>query len=291
MRASEFIIESKTQHMPESVIDEMALTTYRPIGNFEKPGPFRGVDKKLVPHPKNELKAFKFFEKTPYDFRLFFSNISGTGKYSEYGPMSPVEIKKIFGDYAPEIIDSSEESDTITVVFVGNSGDRKVMMTPWLMAHRFGHAVQAGVRSNRGGFSAWPNAEQHFFSSVNSVLKDYYGTPIDAKYKSNLAMGPSATYAYNALFNAIGTQRSSRTNQIRRPYEFMYELFAQYLGTGRITLNPFPEKIVYNRQYLYMKSEYRNMEERTQAAETLAWDMEIMFDDVLSSCVGKIFVM
>lgn len=287
MRALEFIVES--------TVDEMALSKYQTFGDFTKPGPFSGVDKRLVPHPTNQLKTQKFFEKTPYDFRLFFSNIPGTGRYSEYGPMQPEQIKEIFGDQAQQILDGSD--DAITVVYVGNKGDSKVMLTPWLMAHRFGHAIQAGVRRN-SGWSAWSEAEKHFFSVINNTLEEYYGkiksqTPgVTSKVNYNL------TPEYNALFNAIGTQRSSRTGQIKRPYEFLYELFAQYLGTGQVTLNPLPTNLGYGRKvfgnptkYMNIKPEFRDENERKQAADILANDMQYMFDDVLSSSVGKIFVM
>jgi hypothetical protein len=276
-------------------LDEMALSTYKTFGDFTKPGPFRGPDKKLVPHPKNIEKATKFFEQTPYDFRLFFSNVPGTGRYSEYGPMSPEQIKQIFKDQADEIINGSE--DAITVVFVGNKGDSKVMMTPWIMAHRFGHSIQAGVRKN-SGWSAWSEAENHFFSTVNNILEEYYGKAYRGAntYRTNIKW--DMTPEYNALFNAIGTQRSSRTGQIRRPYEFLYEAFAQYLGTGKITFNPLPTNLTYGRKvfgnptkYMNIKPEFRDEGERQQAAEILARDMELMFDDVLSSSVGKIFVM
>jgi hypothetical protein len=284
MRAIEFI--------SESAVDEMALSKYTTFGDFTKPGPFRGVDKRLVPHPKSELKTQKFFEQTPYDFRLFFSNISGTGKYSEYGPMSPEQIRKIFPeDAANQIIDGHD--DSITVVYVGNKGDAKVMLTPWLMAHRFGHAIQAGVRGKQG-FSEWTGAENHFFSTVNNLLNEYYGKV--GKPSGNLKF--ELTPEYNALFNAIGTQRSSRTGQIRRPYEFFYELFAQYLGTGKITLNPFPTNLTYGRKvfgnptrYMNIKPEFRDENERKQASEILASDMEMLFNDVLAGSVGKIFIM
>ena len=71
------------EFLRENTVDEMALKQFTPLGDFEKPGPFRGVDKRLIPHATNQLKTQRFFEKTPYDFRLFFSNISGTGRYSE----------------------------------------------------------------------------------------------------------------------------------------------------------------------------------------------------------------
>lgn len=284
MRAVEFI--------KENAVDEMALKQFTPMGDFSKPGPFRGVDRRLVPHPTNQLKTAKFFEQTPYDFRLFFSNIPGTGKYSEYGPMGPNEIRNSFSkEVADQLIDGSE--DSITVLFVGNKGDSKVMMTPWIMAHRIGHAIQAGERKG-GGRGAWREAENHFFRGINELLKDFYGKSTTNRYDTQVNWNLNKEYA--ALFNAIGTQRSSRTGQIKRPYEFLYELFAQYLGTGEIKLNPLPKQKDYGRkawgrstQSLRLKP---GQEEETQyTTEVLARDMELMFDDVLSSLVGKILVM
>ena len=275
-------------------LDEMALQQYTKLGNFEKQGPFTGVDKRLVPHPKNELKAVKFFEKTPYNFRLFFSNIPGTGKYAETGEVTPEQLEKMFGGQAQPVLDGSE--DAITIIFVGNKGAEKVMLTPWMMAHRFGHAIQAG---NYGKWSLWGEAETHFFSSVNNMLEQYYGKlPQRNSFSNRSIIKWDMSPEYNALFNAIGTQRSSRTSQIKRPYEFLYELFAQYLGTGQVVLNPLPTNLGYGRQnwgnpskYLNLKPEYNDEYDRIEATTLLANDMEDMFDNVLSNSVGKIFVM
>jgi len=288
MRVNEFIIKT--------TVDEMALKQFTPMGDFNKPGPFRGVDKQLVPHPTNQLKTQKFFNQTPYDFRLFFSNIPGTGKYSETGPVNAQRLQKMFGEQAQPIIDGSE--DAITVVFVGNSGDSKVMMTPWIMAHRFGHAIQSGVRYGRG--STWAEAEKHFFTSVNTMLEEYYGKADKDQYGRPARSGMSfeLTPEYNALFNAIGTQRSSRSGEIKRPYEFLYEIFAQYLGTGTVSFNPLPSNLGYGRKnwgnpskYMNIKPQYRDEAIRKHAAEVLSYDMELMFSDVLSNSVGQIFVM
>jgi hypothetical protein len=277
-------------------ITEVPLQSYTPMGDFNKPGPFRGPDKKLVPHPTNILKTQRFLEKTPYDFRLFFSNIPGTGKYSEYGPMDASQLKEIFGEQADQIINGS--NDAITVVFVGNAGDAKIPLTPWIMAHRFGHSIQAGMRRNKG-WSAWSEAEKHFFTQVNQMLEEYYGKVSSSRFGvTPNSMRGDLTPEYNALFNTIGTQRSSRSGEIRRPYEFLYELFAQYLGTGKITLNPLPSNLGYGKKawgtpskYLNIKPEFRDESERADATDMLANDMGYMFDDVLSSSVGKIFVM
>ena len=184
---------------------------------------------------------------------------------------------------------------SITVVYVGNKGDAKVMLTPWIMAHRFGHAVQAGVRSQKG-WSEWREAEEHFFNKVHDLLKQYYGKL--PRKDDTFRIKMSLASEYNALFNALGTQKSSRKGIIRRPYEFMYELLAQYIGTGKITLNPFPDEQGYGRkvfgryvQYLKIKPEYRDTDDRIHASEILANDMEINFNNVLASSVGKIFIM
>ncbi|MFZ9956850.1 MAG: hypothetical protein ACO3E1_12100 [Flavobacteriales bacterium] len=278
MRATEFIIEAP-------------LKDYVPLGDFDKPGPFRGADKKLVPHPTNQLKAVNFFKNTPYDFRLFFSNIPGTSKWSATGEMTPVRLRDTFGEkVANQLIDGSENS--ITGLFIGNMGDEKVPLTPWMMAHRIGHAI-AIAALNEGGNNAWAQLEKHFFKGIHKLLKDFYGIK-----KDNRSLGPfnrALRQEYSALFNAIGTQHSSRTGQIKRPYEFVFEMFAQYIGTGKITLNPLPKRKEYGRKAWGRSTQSLNMrpkkqEESVYTTEVLAKDMEIMFDDVLSNSVGKILV-
>lgn len=271
------------------IISEAPLADYQPIGNFDRQGPFRAVDRRLVTHPVNQLKTAQFLEATPYDFRLFFSNIPGTGRYAETGPVSNQQLVKMFGEqYAGQIAHNS--SDAITVVFVGNTAGERVMMTPWIMAHRFGHAVQAGARG--GNWSVWQTAERHFFTTVNQILEVFnkHGRGRAHEQHGNL------TAEYRALFNALGTQRSSRTGQIRRPYEFMYEMLAQYLKHGAITFNPVPQRMDYGRRAWgnptqSMQTSSNDLQELRNMADVLSRDMELMFDDVLSSCVGQIYVM
>jgi hypothetical protein len=279
------------QAINESKLSEAPLADYQTIGDFTSPGPFRSqVDKRLVTHPVNIDKTYKFFENTVEDFRIFMCNVPGMGKNSEMGEASPAQIRQLLGDKADPIIDNYQ--DAITIVYVGNRGTGRVMMTPWIMAHRFGHAIQASARM-RDAHGMWSQAEKHFFATVNQYLEEYYSKVSNAKF--GLSMRTDLTPEYNALFNAIGTQKSSRTGQINRPYEFLYEIFAQYLQKGQITLNPFPENLSYGRQAWgnptkYMRAKVAS-DELADAANMLANDMRYMFDDVLSACIGKIYVM
>ncbi|MEY4334179.1 MAG: hypothetical protein RLZZ196_2922 [Bacteroidota bacterium] len=283
MRANEFLTEAP-------------LTDYVPI-NFDKDkGQFKSIDKRLITHPTTISKAQKVFERIPYHVRLFFVNKPGLRNYREIGAQSPDKILEILGKDADKILTGSE--DAITILYIGNYGVDKIMMTPWIMAHRFGHAITATNRFAYGTTNvpndAWSQTERLFFSTINEILKDAYGirraTDLgDRQYTVNW----NVAREYNALFNAIGTQRSSRENRINRPYEFLYELFAQYLVTGSVKLNPLPKSIGYGRKawgrivnYLIINKQYS-----ANKTETLAHDMKIMFDSVISSQVGKIFVM
>ena len=286
MRLAEFDILSN--------VDEMALSKYQRIGDFNKSGPFREPDRRLLSNPRVQLKTQDFFSNTNYNFRLFFSNIPGTGRYREAGVMRPSAIQEIFKKYADQILEDSANS--ITIVYVGNSGVDKVLLTPWMMAHRFGHAIGAG-----GDSTAWEEASKHFWSNINSILGYYrIDASIHARppWNRTNSMNFTFTAQYNALFNAIGTQRSSKNNKINRPYEFIYELFAQYLNTGKITLNPLPEKFGYGKKawgrpsrVAIISKEDSSLESRKQISDTLARDMQIFFGGVLGECEGKIYIM
>jgi hypothetical protein len=172
---------------------------------------------------------------------------------------------------------------------VSNAGAEHVVMTPWTMAHRIGHAIQS-----RGRAYSWKEIENHFFLQINNILRDMYNKPIDMTNRMEF----SQRSEYNSLFNAIGTQRSSRQNLINRPYEFLYELFAQYLATGKVQLNPLPIRLPYGKKawgnptrWLTLNREDRDDQTRKQVTETLALDMEILFNDVLNEATGQVFVM
>jgi hypothetical protein len=274
-------------------LSEAPLTDYVPV-DFDKPqGQFKPVDKRLIQHPVTMKKVEKVFARIPYDVRLFFINKAGLRSQRETGARSAEDIRKILGKDAEQILKNSE--DTITILFIGNYGADKVMMTPWIMAHRFGHAIQAGTRYNTNNdTNAWLAAEQHFFRGINKLLKDFYGIEKNNIFSTKINW--NLQKEYTALFNAIGTQRSSRTGQIKRPYEFLYELFAQYLITGSVKLNPLPKKKDYGRKAWGRSTKSLNMkpgseEESKYTTEILAHDLEILFNDALSNSVGKIFVM
>ena len=278
------------------IITEAPLTDYAPLGDFSRTGGFRhAADRALVTSPVAVGKVQQFFSRTPYDFRIFPVQFTGGGRWLETGAVTPERLVEIVGTANAQRILAGHGPDVITVVFTNNTGDRRLPLTPWIMAHRIGHAVQATGRRGPAN-RAWQEAEQHFFRAVNSILEDFYGKKSDNRYGvTPRTMRYDLGAEYNALFNAIGTQRSSRTGQITRPYEFLYEIFAQYLGTGSIKLNPLPKSQGYGRKAWGRTTQNLNLrgneEDYKYSTEVLGRDMELMFDDVLGSLVGKILVM
>lgn len=289
------------------IIKEAPLADYQPLGDLSKPGSFRGVDKRLIPHPTNQLKTAKFFENTPYDFRLFFNHDRKTSgqQYQEHGAVSANDVMKVFGpEIGAQIVNGHESA--ITIVFMGNYGADKVMLTPWVMAHRLGHAIMASMRrphqsltgksdySRPNPFQGWKEADQYWYSKSIELLRDVYKKREAVDEYTRLS---EVQPFMSAMFNAIGTQRSSREGMIKRPYEFLYEIFAQYLKDGQVTLNPLPRQVGFGRQawgrqtnFLTAGREHSD-QELANRSDMFANDMTIMFSSALAECEGKIFFM
>ena len=277
----------------KEIITEAPIVDYEPLGDFKKPGSFNDPrDKKLIQNPKHEQKLFKFFEKTGVDFRIFPVNYPGLRQFTERGEVKPEFIQQIFAK-RPEIaqkILSDIDNDAITIVYVSNTGDNKVVMTPWIMAHRFGHAIQAG-QLNSSSAETWKTATNYFFQTIHNILSTIYNVNIPGNsYNSRYDQ------YYTALFHAIGTQRSSRQELLQRPFEFFYELFAQFLQTGKIKLNMLPKNLPYGSAKWGRKS---SMNVRSDVPEEdvnddiydLMNSMQWYFENVLSACLNQIFVM
>ncbi len=95
------------------------------------------------------------------------------------------------------------------------------------------------------------------------------------------------------LFNQVGTMRSARQGEIDRPSEFYYELFAQYLKFGKITLNRLDSRIVrghgaWGRKEMAHTNDKESVNDILQEIEN---DFKYYAEDALSDCIGNIYVM
>ena len=280
-------------------LNEMALGTYKTIGNFEKQGPFRGIDRKMVTHPGYLRKLTKFFSRTPITFNLWMSNVPGLQlKHGETGVVTKQYLKEIFPKKNHQEIDQmfAESGGAITVIFLGNYGAEKVMMTPWIVAHRIGHAFAAeSRRSSR--LDTWSAMNENFMYEVDQILKDHYRYDIyDNRLASRYGLNRENRQIYTNLFQELGTQKSSRDKKLRRPGEFAYECFAQFIATGNVKFNPLPKSISMTTRKAFGRSIEPRMarlhdEDREELSQNLSTILVGWFETILKNNVGKVYLM
>jgi hypothetical protein len=238
------------------------------------------------------------FEKTSEDFYFYMVNTKEARDFTEVGFVKWDWLKKNMPGIEPHI---KEHEDGITVIFTNNKGGEKFVMTPWIMAHRIAHAFQRyGPGGNFRSVSTYGDAEDEIDRVVDEILETNYG------YKTPEKTGAWARddrwyendkrrrLIRRKFFEAIGTFRSARNANLREDFEFLNEIFAQYLITGSIKFNPPPKKIVMRKAWgndsdaLYLRDED---EDAAHAVDTLSRTLEYHVENMLSQAIGSIFVM
>lgn len=290
--------------MREAPIDDYAL-----IGNWgdrEKSNSYHDrKDRKLVQSPKMIERTRKAFGQTEHVLNLYFANLPGLRKFMEHGVMTPDELAKNMPK-AWELIkqrqqaEGTDDSGSINVIFTTNAGVNKVPMTPWIMAHRIGHAINAGGTGANVPNSAyyWKEAEKTTKENVTQVLEEVYNwrprTIQTGGYPGLRTLDFWNDPVIAKFFEAIGTMRSARRDGFGgRPYEFLYELFAQYVTTGDIKFNKIPRqfglrgKVSYQMQDPKEDVEYGEM----MLNRGLAWMLPDYFDTALGHLEGHYLVM
>jgi hypothetical protein len=147
-----------------------------------------------------------------------------------------------------------------------NGPKTKKMLTPWIAAHRVMHAIQASRVDFAGQqgdaifnpfaaairkllaayeFSVNPHTKLYYLQWDNDSLKH---PAITAKAPADLTKYPSEVTKDLAqeLFYQVLTMRSARKRGWPFVEELAAETFAQYLITGKVTLNELPESVQIN---------------------------------------------
>ena len=271
----------------KNVISEAPIDTYATIGNFDKGASFRDKrDRELIKHPTAIQKVKDFFKNTSADFDFYFVNLSGRRKFAEKGKVSKEFVfepyPKGLGVPPESLKDGQINDNNVTVFFVGNSAAEKVPMTSWTIAHRFGHVLRREYAFNE--YAKWLEGQ------FDEILGLYH---ITNKDRSGFSASPDYTKSTAKLFNQIGTMKSARDGKIDRPFEFYYELFAQYLYSGKVSFKPLTPTIIKGAGS-YGRKEYARTSNVDMVNEILGGierDFRFYAEDVLSDCVGNVYVM
>lgn len=288
-------------------LSELLMET--PIGRFETVGdwspsaPSRGYDKaseKLLTNPAYVEKVKLKWSKADQYFDLYFVKMKGNSKFSEIGEVMPDFVKDTMKLNIPQ------RGDRITVIFVNNVGDEKVPLTAWIIAHRFAHAltkkhqsVQDFTGDKNVRNSDYEQIDQTVDRMVNWVSKYVYGERTDDTWMYS-QQGADVPLKKRKIMETLGTFKSAREGNLRQDFEMVNELIAQYIITGKVTLNKklpkmIPLKKAWGRpsRSLYKKQTQDHINDEYIEDQINDFELQIAgyIEEALMNAEGRVFVM
>jgi hypothetical protein len=273
------------------ILSEMPVSKFQLTGQW---GPeakrnygYSRIDQEILQNTKAVEKIHKHWSNSKNNFDLYFLRSYAGMKHVEVGEVKPLWVLNNLG------LSIEPNEDAITVIFTNNTGAEKIFITAWTLAHRLGHAIR---RDNV--------FEKYFRNEINKdfeeILKYAYGLDINNKdfYYQNDYFSKYEKHM-KAIFLAVGKMKSVRENILRNSNEFIYELVAQYIITGKITFNDLPKSLILSRQMVYGRPNYRTknytdetaFNEYNEMLHNNALKYENYLDTVFNGLEGKIFVM
>lgn len=250
-------------------------------------------DRVLLTNPNAVQQMKKKWENTDYDFAIYVVNSKEARNHMEIGKVNREWLETNMPSIEPYI---KEPDDEIIVLFTNNKGEKRVPMTPWIMAHRLAHAFSRyGTSSNGRTVSEYTSAEEEIKRVVVEMLKDDYGwsklKKDDIWTEKNYNTNKMIERVYRKFFEAIGTFRSARSGNLRNDFEFLNEIIAQYIITGSIKFNPTPRLINLGRGNGTLRFKGKDKKESDEILEMLGRTLEYHVDSMMGQSVNGIFVM
>lgn len=274
----------------EFLLSEMPIKGFSLVGQWG-PGAKRkygysAQDSGILENPKAVEKIHRSWSNSKNDFDLYFVRSFQASKHREEGEKSREWVKENVG------VDVVPKEDAITVVFTNNTGAEKIPMTAWAMAHRLGHAIRLDRTFER-------YVRQELDRDFKEILSYVYGIEEKNSWSAEPHDRAMTERHRKALFSGVGKMRSARENRLRNSDEFVHELVAQYIITGRIEFNDLPDPLVVDRRMAWGRpnNTTRRVVDRTAYTEynemlkSNAAKYEYHLDSVFSGLEGKIYVM
>jgi hypothetical protein len=210
-----------------------------------------------------------------------------------------VELGKVNYDFVRNEmnLDILPDSDHITIIYTQNTGAEKIPATPWTLAHRFGHALARvqGLGRRNDQYESIVQAVDRLFETI---AEDVYGTNISERRFYNPALSAQNRKLRRELGHALGTFKSARDRRLRADFEFVNEIIAQYIITGKIKLNrDFPRVLPLRYSWGQPTGKWRKKLSEEDKADldnylsNMERELEYHVDDALNAAIGDIFVM
>ena len=275
------------------IITEAPLGRFDTVGDFDKSSSFRDKkDRKMISNPRFKEIVAKKFKNTYYTINMFFVNNKEANRHTEVGGVDLDWVRKNLGDEVADTVQPNYQNEgEVNIIFTNNKGAQRVNMTPWIMAHRMGHAFARHNTSGRGlerQFQSYQEVVDTIGREFETIFREVYGI---RSFKSGRT-GPEDRedqLLMKHLSHNIATFKSARDKSLRDYFELYNELFAQFVITGKVTFNELPISFKANKDIIHVRDQeaYEDLKDLGRLEATL----EHHFDDMMSDAESRILVM
>lgn len=197
----------------------------------------------------NYLKK-NVFTKIPFEFNIFLQDYEITNKD---------------WDKVQELVDKDKNSITI---FMSNEGRNiQHILTPWILAHRIAHCFSSTeyVFVNKVTGKSMFNVYNKLMLNIENIIKNYLSS-VDKNWDTlngvdilSLKQDEFTKLNRSPIYQKVGTFKSARDLTVNGFEEFVHEIIAQYMITGKITFNPLPTKEEALKVELQLKQEIEKL--------------------------------
>ena len=239
----------------------------------------------ILENPNATEKIMKKWSNTKENFEVHFVRSEKAQKHRQVGEVSKEWVKEELD------FDVQPQPDTITVIFTQNESDEKVPMTAWTLAHRVGHAI-------------FINKE--FLKEFAEKIEKDFLTLLDKVYNISSMIGrgsgnkseyaPQNMILLGKFVQEIGTMSSARNKRVGNFVEFLFELVAQYIITGKIRFKSLPRTFTMPEHESFgekdekVKIKNEKFEKYNARLGNYAKILEKRLDKIFNSLRNKIFV-
>lgn len=260
------------------------------VGDFGRSSSFRDPkDRAILSNPAYIQKVVDNWSKVKQPFNIYFVNNAEANRHTEVGIVNREWLEKNMPKTYPEL---NIRDDAVNLIFTNNKGSARIQMTPWIMAHRLGHALYRKPFYGSGPIpvSLFHDATDMMERLAINLLDEAYGIKLPRPLTYSERRAESTILKH--FYHAIGTMRAAREKNLRNHFEFYFECFAQYLITGEIKFNSLPSMINLGKRG---RSKFQGTEGDHQYYDSLlrgaADSAGEYFEASVGYSVGKILVM
>ena len=229
-------------------IIEAPVADLATVGDLNSPGTFRPEDLKKFRDPEWHVRVRRVLERCPVVLNLCFVNgdeqkrvkrsgatwidriyphdleKSKNGSQSYIGINSALWAKSVLGDQLPKGYEQA-----VNVLLFHNEGTNRVGLTPWIVAHRIGHAFYEDTQRE----VMRPSMEMG--READKVVRDLVNTMNRAGALKELPLTASAYDIVLTVAKMVSPFRTARNGNLTTAGEWVIELFAQFMTSGAVT--------------------------------------------------------